>query len=242
MQGIKIQELKRVPVTAIGLARKISVSKKHQLKDWEVEAFSSIVETVGRKESTEEENEALYEGIIQLVRSRANKFKTPDVQDTEDLVSSCCSRIWETIHMYRSDKGWISTWIHYVCRSVLCCEYNDSMKHAKKIVLWSDFESDNWNEPASCDNYKNGKYEEDFMLRTRLMSAIKTLFDKNLDEKDILCAVFGNPFEENYSIPNGIPSMANIARTTNRNYNEIYSFFNRVVRPFFESSFSDYKK
>ena len=240
----RIPVSRRFPVTVQGLANRIATkSSVDKLETWERQAFENLAVVCGKKAASDDEKQAFYDGMVRLVRQISTGFqkRNPNWYGDDELMQLCFTRVWETIHHYKPESGALSTWVHFVCHSVLCKEYNSSKQYRGKFYF---VEEDKNNEESSSSKglEKFGSFSEDSLLKIRVRDAICELFLKHEDKKDILIECFGNPDSENYQPPFSTPSISEIVRRlkTKYKYGEIYSFYKEEVVPYFMTAFSDY--
>lgn len=208
---------------------------------WLKAGFERLAIRCGCGIASEIESDSFYHGTVRLIRQLATPFwkKNPNWYQMDDLIQLCYSRIWETLKLYNPDKAAISTWLYYVCMSVLCKEYNGAKIYKHRFFMPDDKEDE---ECSTKGLEKFASFNEDNLLKIRVRDAIVSLFEGNQEKSDILTQIFGNPLVENYEPPFGLPSMTDIARTLGPKYKytEIYGFYKETVQPFFKTLFSDY--
>lgn len=168
---------------------------------------------------------ALYDSIIRMVIGIANGYAVNSVDDADDLVQECMKRIMTNLHKYDCDKAKFSTWAHRVSRSVCDRKYLTSAKIKKTFVRMSE----TWDAPER-------ERVTSSLACGEVVEVIKELFEKYPKKAHILQAMFGNPYADDYIMPDSI-DVSDAARKANVNYGQTHAFYSRKVRPFFRQKF-----
>lgn len=234
----------RFPVNICTLAQRIANknNSSEKLEPWERYVFQQLAVKCGTRTATEDEQNAFYYGTVRLLRQMSTGFqkRNPAWYGCDDLIQSCFSRVWETLPGYKPDEGALSTWIFYVCNSVLCKEYNSCKVYNSRMYFPDNSADDDEGTGASRGVEKYGSFNEDNMLKMRVRDAVVDIFEKYEDKADILLECFGNPFAGEYEPPTTLPSRSELARNIKHPYSEVYQFFRDVIKPHFEKLFSDF--
>ena len=209
---------------------------------WERRTFEDLAVRCGKRVQTTDDEEAFYEGTIRLMKKMAFSFqkRNPEWYSPEDLIHLCFARVWETLHSYDPNKAMLSTWIYYVCNSVLCKEYNSTKTYKQHMFCCDDNGRDGDEGGSSRGVEKYGCTEEDNLLKLRMREAIVEVFHDHPDEILVLRECFGDPFAENYEPPAKLPSKMEVARNLGLEYNVVYTFFKDVIVPHFKHLFPDF--
>lgn len=233
---------KRFPISVEEIADKIANKKSNKdMKPWIKAGFERLAVRYGNKEADEFEKDAFYNGTVLLIKKMATPFwkKKPNWYTMEELIQLCYLRLLQTLKLYKPETGAISTWIHFVCMSVLCKEYNGTKTHRQRFFVPDDTHDE---ESSTKGIEKFGSFNENNLLKIRMRDTIVSLFVENEDKKDILIEIFGNPLNTEYEPPCKLPLMTEVARNLNNKYKytEVYGFYKDTIQPFFKNSFSDY--
>jgi DNA-directed RNA polymerase specialized sigma24 family protein len=230
--------LNRIPVTPTSIAARMAANTSVQ--KWERQLFEKIAVRCAQKIATDEERIAFHDGIIKLIRGMAKKFENQN-QDMDDLVQACLTRLWETLHHFNPNIATLSTWTHFVVKSVLCRMYGETKKgNRMRRVGYGNDQDDEDGDMNALENCEQGAVKENQLMRLHMRNVMRNLFDSNPNEVDILQQLFGDPYKDDYEPHAHPPSKAEIARNINRDYSEVYNFFKTVVKPFFEKEFPEF--
>ena len=228
----------RIPVTPFSIAARMAANTGVQ--KWERQLFEKIAVRCAQRIATEDERLAFHDGIIKLIRGMAKKFETPN-QDMDDLVQACFMRLWETLRMFNPNIATLSTWTHFVVKSVLCRMYAETKKGNRiRRAGYNGEQDDEEGDAHALENCEQGAVEENQLMRLHMRNVMRRLFESNPNEIDILQQLFGDPSKDDYEPPAYPPSKAEIARNINRDYSEVYNFFKTVVKPYFEKEFPEF--
>jgi RNA polymerase sigma factor (sigma-70 family) len=81
--------------------------------------------------------EILYDRIVGIVRKLAFQYRKSTVNEVEDLVQDCIAKIWSSREQFNKDIASLSTWVWWVCRSVLNTDSKKSRRHRKTFKFIS---------------------------------------------------------------------------------------------------------
>lgn len=200
-------EVKRIPVT---------------------QEYMAIV--VSGRYSTGHESEAcfvdaLYESIAAMVYSLAKKYVITCRDEVGDLVNECALRIFQKIEQFDPRKGAFTTWCWRVCSSVLNRVYRRDKRYSNRFSEYERIETF-----LSDESDREAKAIDGDMA-----DAVMELFQRYPEKKNILSEMFGDPVGGLY-MPDRI-CLTHVARDLGVEYNLVYSFFHRKVKPFFREKF-----
>jgi RNA polymerase sigma factor (sigma-70 family) len=171
--------------------------------------------------------EILHEGIIKLVYKHAHSYRINSDDTFEDLVQECCLRIWKRLSGFDPKKASLTTWIWYVCLSVLNRNYAKTKKRKNNIAQVGD------------DVYHSvGITYEPFSLKEQMKEVIFQLHEKYPERQDVLLAMFGDPKDEEFQLPGKI-CVSEIARDLDKPYMNVYFFYRKKVCRYFKKCFSE---
>jgi DNA-directed RNA polymerase specialized sigma24 family protein len=182
----------------------------------------------------------LHESIKKLVYQLANKYAVNSIDKEDDLAQNCMKRIFSQLWRFDPKKGKFTTWIWYVCTSILNKGYHKGLRgknifvdegHLKDEDGKSMFENlpDQPVEGVQHHECKN-------VLANEMTEAVKELARNNPERKEFIYELFGNPDNDDFTIT-GHLNISNAAKTIGMNYSSARSFFSSVIRPFFENKF-----
>ncbi len=169
--------------------------------------------------------EALYESIVRLVGDLSHRYSFTCVDNTDDLMQDCMLRVWKKLENYDSSKGKFSTWVWYVCKSVLNRKYSKSKKYRSVFVP----QGENVSAPEREHHYGD-------ILAHEFAGAVRELAQRFPEKGAFIYEVFGNPNTPGY-IPPRLVRIAESARNIGMRRSEATSFYTRVVRPFMRDRF-----
>jgi RNA polymerase sigma factor (sigma-70 family) len=189
---------------------------------------------VGSGEATKHEERAFRDCIAGLLHRMAFKYVQGSQRDAEDLVQDCWLRILAYLGSYNPKKAKLTTWVWWVCRSVLNRDAELS-KRERERFCHADTHTHEITKPSSPQQ----DTPELVTFRSELCEALGDLFKKHVDEQDILIEMFGNPFDEGRLRMDSI-CCADVARNVGRQHTEVYQFYIRKVRPFLQMRLAEY--
>lgn len=182
---------------------------------------------VAGKHTTGHESEecfvdALYDSVAGLIYSNAKKYSYTCRDEIADLVQDCAYRIFLKIKQFSPKKGAFTTWCWRVCRSVLDRNYRKDQKLRERFAEYDRFEE------MIGDSGPQ-------VMDSDISEVVSRLFERYPEKRKILVRMFGDPRDALY-VPDRI-CITHVARDLGMEYNHVYSFFHRVVRPFFKERF-----
>jgi DNA-directed RNA polymerase specialized sigma24 family protein len=77
--------------------------------------------------------ELLYDRIIGIVRTLSHRYKDNSINQVDDLIHDCMVRIWSKRSDFDPTRGRVSTWVWYVCTSVLNSDFRASKRFLKTM-------------------------------------------------------------------------------------------------------------
>jgi DNA-directed RNA polymerase specialized sigma24 family protein len=136
--------------------------------------------------------ELLYERIVGLVRNLSFKYTANSINEFEDLVQDCLTRIWSSRRTFDPNKGCVSTWVWRVCSSVLNSDFAKSKKYKGKLKFWSQVSKEETGDITETDEvFCADDMSVDKQVSLRM--AIEELYrrhGKNAVRKGMLDALF----------------------------------------------------
>jgi hypothetical protein len=198
---------------------------------------------IKRGSASEEDKALFYELIINLVRKFAHKYaSTIKDLDFGDLENLGFTHLYASLKTFDSHKAKLSTWAWYCLYSAYNREY-ELYKERRRMGLFSDMCSPNANDddeaPADMMSLVEGP-SEDIILRVFVKNVIQDVFKKWERERAILKAMFGNPFANEYEIPNQI-RITDIASDLGVQYSKVFVFWSRHVRPYLQERMCEFE-
>jgi len=215
---VRVPIIKRKPI----ILRKPVISRTPHTQN-------TLAESAGRGECKPEHVQLLLDSIEKLIYDRAKGYRYSSMQEIEDLHQQCRLRFIESLPRYRMAKSSLTTWVYYVCQSVLNRDNRESKRMREKIVFAPDIR----------DTFKERKEKhEDILLQLDIKKLIVSLFERHPSKRHILLAMFGDPSKDSWEIKEFPRSIADVHRETRDfEYNEVAHFFKNCVRPAFEQHF-----
>jgi len=173
---------------------------------------------IGQGWASDAEKTIFHDLIVNLIKKRVSKYYATSRDDFEDLVNDCWVKIFRYIKTYNPSKSKVSTWVWWVCRSVLNQDYGYSQRWKENHIFGKAMMRG-----VSPDTVDTTTFRMDFE------SLVAELFENHPEHVDILGEMFVN--EEGRVACPGRLSLAGVARRANRSYSEVYKFVDRYVRP-----------
>jgi RNA polymerase sigma factor (sigma-70 family) len=169
---------------------------------------------IARGESEEFEKEAFYESMKKLVFKLVHKYHST-IPDTpvEDLASECFAHLFKSLQSYDPERSKVTTWTYWVCQSKLNGLYGKGKRACGQVSM--DFDTPD-NKTKCCSD---------------LTLTLQNMFNKMPEHRDILCAMFGDPFCESYNPPQEI-SCKHVAETVGRSSGNVRKVYNETIKPF----------
>lgn len=162
----------------------------------------------------------LFGSVRKMVYGLAAKYAWafPD-QTVDDLANSCFQRIQQKIGLFDPERGRFTTWVYRVSQSVLNKMYR-SRERFTGVFCEAGADVD----AAAPEEVTAGISE------LEIAELVLQLIRAFPNQVRIVEAMFGSPEGPAFSIPNHL-NMADVARRTGTEYNEVRHFYCHEVRP-----------
>jgi len=208
IEGIKPK--KRVPITKEFMATVVAAERRG-------DAPSSP--------EHEDFQTALYESVVRMVGMLAEKYSVTCIDETDDLMQDCFTRIWKKLDSYDPEKGRFSTWVYCVCKSVLNRKYRRSQRR-RGIVI------------SAGESIPTPRYEKHYerLLANEFADAVRELAAVFPEKRELVFEIFGNPDTEGY-LPPRLIRIVESAKAVGVRSGEAKAFYSKVVRPFMRKRF-----
>ncbi len=165
---------------------------------------------------------ALYISINKMVTMICNKYAISSKVDVNDLIQDCFLRICRTIDSFDSSKSQFTTWCWWICSNLLKTRYNTNIRHCSRFTGDEDIE-------------RFGETRDE-MLAEDITGVIRYIAEKYPTKKKILFSMFGDPDNESFCLPSNF-KLSQVSRDTGIKYCEVYTFFNKAIKPIFQEFF-----
>lgn len=174
--------------------------------------------------ATDEEKDISFEMIKKFLFGIAKKFYMKD--NIEELVQDAFHHIWSKIHTFDSSKGNFTTWSGWVARNFFI-QLKEKVKKNREFCLQFDSCED---DEDSQDRIFEQKTDEELKISIKLK--VLELFEKYPQHRHIFHALFGNPKDNNYSLPSTF-CIQDAVNITGMSYNDVYQVTTNIIRPSF---------
>jgi len=222
LPGCKCEEgLKSTPIERHPVLRRVPVPREH-LAMFLTKQFECQMPGCPCQEASKYFAEVLYESIHRMVVAIARSYSITCIEKVEDLSQRCFERIQEKLCRFDPKKGQFTTWAWTVSANVLKREHKRNCRYNKIFLPLEE----------KFEETIPGNSAEPF-LRTDMMECVNLLRIRNPKWRDVLDVMFGKPGDP---LPCSL-SVTEIAKETNRPYNQVHLFLTRTIRPFFKTRF-----
>ena len=203
-----------------------------------------LIRQIVSGEATDLERTAFHDGICKLIYKMAGPYARQSRDDFDDLVNECWLRIFTYLPRYDSEKAKLTTWVWYLCRSVLNRNAELSKRHSQRMkhpldlcsgVIEEDSRYDEFSGIACVQPLDDAK---SLSIREACRDAVVCLWFNHVKQQDILIVLFGNPHVEGkFCLPDEI-CCRTIADRTGRDVRAVQLFINRKVKPYLRKHMS----
>lgn len=203
-----------------------------------------IIAQIVSGEATEREKVAFHDGICKMIYKMAGPYVRSSRDDFDDLVNECWLRILNYLPRYNPKKAKFTTWVWYLCRSVLNRNAELSKRHRHRMRHPSDLRRGKMDDDARCDEFggvasvPSVDDAKSLSIREICKDAVACLWFNHVKQQDILIALFGNPHVEGkFHLPDEI-CFQTIAERTGCDARSVRLFINRKVKPYLQERLS----